>query len=231
MMIEECSLKNLSQIETVIGALAEHLPEDDVLALQSLAGELERAMDSYVIWRTPVEAAYAVLDDARHPTNASKYHQAILEQLTMLDALVSEMFEARRTAIRLKDVMRKLDEETNDIERELLEVDRDELMYKLYSLRRRMRDRVREIKMWQHFKDVLDDGTFDTYDRGADQLIALTKRECAMLPENMKSDDPGVRMAAQYRVRALLDTCQQMGVLDRVGEIASSAMKMLPEGR
>jgi len=205
------------------------LPEKDIEALQSLIPDLEKAVDTYIIWRTPVEAIYAVLDDVRHPTNASKYHQATLEQITMLDALVAESFEARRTVVKLRDVEERLATCPPGVDRELLEIDKDELLYKLHSLRIRMRDRIRELQLWQDIKDGLDDGSFNTSNRGVDELLSMTMRACMMLPDDLNSPDPERRAVAKRRVIKLIDICKQAGLYDRLGTVAANALKMLSE--
>jgi len=210
MMIEESSSRSLSQIAH---PLSEILPKKDLEILQSLIPDLEKAVSTYIIWRTPAEAICAVLDDSRHPTNASKYHQATLEQITMLDALVTESFEARRAIVRLKDVEERLAAYPSGVDKELLEIDRDELLYKLHALRLRMRDRIRELQMWQDIKNHLNDGTFNTDNRGIDELVAITKRACLEL----ESMGPEQRAVARRRVEKLIEMCKEEGVLDQVG--------------
>ena len=103
----------------------------------------------------------AVIDDGRYPTNASKYWQAVREQSVFFENLMSLSFDYRRNDIRIKKLERKLDNETDDLQKELLQVSLDEKIYAKASMEQTAKDRMREIKLWSQIKSEIDDGTFD----------------------------------------------------------------------
>ena len=48
--------------------------------MTKLVAECNDSIAKKQMWRTDTEARFSVLNDAKHPTNASKYWQAVKEQ-------------------------------------------------------------------------------------------------------------------------------------------------------
>ena len=108
----------------------------------------------------------SVLNDAKHPTNASKYQQSVREQGAMFDALLGLTFDLRRNKLarrkleqELKEAVAKGDEFLGTEEKQ---IDLDENLYGRANMEKTARDRVRELKLWSQIKSELDDGSFDT---------------------------------------------------------------------
>jgi hypothetical protein len=77
---------------------------------------------------------------------------------------------ARRNEVKLKRLKKKLEEETDELKRELLQIDIDEKTYSVANMQLVARDRMREIKLWSTLKKEFDDGSFDTQDVNRHQL-------------------------------------------------------------
>ena len=148
-----------SSSEPIQSTLEDMLSSEDMGAIRGLLSEMKETMDNRIIWRSPEEARFIVSDDSKFPTSISKYRQAELEQLVMFENLVFASFDYREAKIDLDEVTHELNTISfpGDMmfERERLVVKRDRLLYKLYSLRRQAKDRVREIIMWQDIKESI----------------------------------------------------------------------------
>lgn len=134
---------------------------EEVYALQNISNSLSDAWSKKQIYRTETEARFSVLNDASFPTQASKYWQSIREQMNMLDNLTVMSFDMRRNVIALKKAQREFDAATDDIARDEAQINIDECMWKVASAQQVAKDRVREIMMWENFKNELNDGSFD----------------------------------------------------------------------
>ena len=143
----------------------EMLTPDDAGAIVELREELGDNWRKKQIFRTETEMRISVLNDAKHPTNASKYWQSVREQGAMVDALMGLTFDLRRSKL----TRRKLEQEQkeaitkgDDFRAEELQIDLDENLFGRANMEKTARDRVRELKLWSQIKKELDDGSFDT---------------------------------------------------------------------
>ena len=141
-----------------------------ILAIQS---ELADAWSKRQVFRTETEMVVSVLNDAKHPTPASKYWQCVREQTVMLDNLAIVGFDYRRNEVALKRHYKKLEEATDELDREEIQIDIDECLFKKASMEQNANDRAREILLWSSLKEDLDDGTFNTKDVNAHQMESL----------------------------------------------------------
>ena len=143
----------------------EMLTPDDAGAIVELREELGDNWRKKQIFRTETEMRISVLNDAKHPTNASKYWQSVREQGAMFDALMGLTFDLRRSKLN----RRKLEQEQkeaiakgDDFLAEEKQIDLDENLFGRANMEKTARDRVRELKLWSQIKKELDDGSFDT---------------------------------------------------------------------
>jgi hypothetical protein len=143
----------------------EMLTPDDAGAIVELREELGDNWRKKQIFRTETEMRISVLNDAKHPTNASKYWQSVREQGAMFDALMGLTFDLRRSKL----TRRKLEQEQkeaitkgDDFRAEELQIDLDENLFGRANMEKTARDRVRELKLWSQIKKELNDGSFDT---------------------------------------------------------------------
>ena len=146
------------------------LDQEDVSKFKELTGELRDTWTKKQVFRTETEMRISVLQDAKYPTNASKYWQCVREQNVFLENLMSLSFDARRNEVKLKRLKQKLEKEEDPIKRELCQIDIDEKTYSVANMQLVARDRMREIKLWSTLKKEFNDGSFDTKDVNRHQL-------------------------------------------------------------
>jgi hypothetical protein len=152
------------------------LKEEDAQTLLTLRDELVDTWSKKQVFRTETEMRVGVLDDIRHPTNASKYWQAIREQSGMFENIIRSSFEIRRNKIKYEKLLRKLENATDDLQRASIEVDIDENLYDRASLEQTAKDRIRELQIWSKIKSELDDGSFDNQNVNTHQAESLHLR-------------------------------------------------------
>jgi hypothetical protein len=102
------------------------LPSEDVKAFKNMVGELRDTWTKKQIFRTETEARISVLQDMKYPTKAAKYWQCVREQNVFLENLMSLSFDYRRNDIKIKRLEKKIEEEKDDLKKELWKIDLDE---------------------------------------------------------------------------------------------------------
>jgi len=157
-------------IEKEAPSLNNLLDPNDVKEFKELTNELRDTWTKKQVFRTETEMRMSVLQDAKYPTNASKYWQCVREQNVFLENLMSLSFDARRNEVKLKRLKQKLEKETDELKKELLEIDIDEKTYSVANMQLVARDRMREIKLWSVLKKEFNDGSFDDKDVNTHQL-------------------------------------------------------------
>jgi len=149
------------------------LKEEHNKFLENLKKELEDTHAKAQIYRTETEMRYSVLQDGRHPTNASKYWQAVREQNVFYTNLRYESYSYRKMLVEIKKLERAMAQEEDDLEKELLQIELEEKLWSKHEQERNCTDRVREIEHWSRIKKELDDGTFDTKNVNTHQKESL----------------------------------------------------------
>jgi len=152
------------------------LKEEDAQTLLTLRDELVDTWSKKQLFRTETEMRVGVLDDIRHPTNASKYWQAVREQSGMFENIIRSSFEIRRNKIKYQKLLRKLENATDDLQRASIEVNIDENLYDRALLEQTAKDRIRELQTWSQIKSELDDGSFDNQNVNTHQAESLHLR-------------------------------------------------------
>jgi len=155
---------------------AEILKQEDFEFLSGIADELADTLKKRQLFRTETEMAVSVLDDVHFPTAASKYWQSVREQAVMFEALISTSFLYRRNEVEIKRINKKLEDCTDEFDREDLLISLDECLFKRSNMAIESKDRIRELKLWSQFKKELDNGTFDTKDVNTHQLVSYAQR-------------------------------------------------------
>ena len=159
-----------SLIEKEAPNLHNLLDPQDVNIFKEMTGELRDTWTKKQMFRTQTEMEFSVLNDAKYPTKAAKYWQCVREQNVFLENLMSLSFDYRRNEVKIKKLEKKLQDETDELKVELAQIDLDEKNYAKASMQLTARDRMREIKLWSHYKDKYDDGSFDTKNVDTHQL-------------------------------------------------------------
>tara|TARA_R110000822_G_scaffold297577_2_gene420188 strand:+ start:913 stop:1578 length:666 start_codon:yes stop_codon:yes gene_type:complete len=152
------------------------LKEEDAQTLLTLRDELVDTWSKKQLFRTETEMRVSVLDDIRHPTNASKYWQAVREQSGMFENIIRSSFEIRRNKIKYEKLFRKLENTTDDLQRASIEVNIDENLYDRALLEQTAKDRIRELQIWSQIKSELDDKSFDNQNVNTHQAESLHLR-------------------------------------------------------
>ena len=151
------------------------LDASDVDQFKELTGELRDTWTKKQIFRTETEMRFSVLNDYKYPTKAAKYWQCVREQNVYLEQLMQLSFEYRRNDARIKYLEKKLEKETDEYKKEILEIDLDEKIYGRATMQLTARDRMREIKLWSKIKKENNDGSFDTQNVNTHQMDSYHK--------------------------------------------------------
>lgn len=154
------------------------LDQSEFTCLEEMKEDINHNFWAGQLFRSKVEMEVSVLNDIKHPTNDSKYWQAIREQNVHFSELVSLSYEYRKRVqeirIRvadeniLKTELKILTEkgpaykwelEKRLAERELIKIDVDRMNWGLIQMTKTARDRLREITCWndilQKLKPIL----------------------------------------------------------------------------
>jgi hypothetical protein len=169
--------------------ILEVLKEEDAKAIIALKEELTDTWTKKQIFRTETEMRVSVLNDGKHPTQASKYWQSVREQNSMFEALMGLSFDLRRNQVarlKLERKMIKSIEKGDDLKQMEILIDLDENLYGRANMEQVAHDRVRELNTWSKIKNELADGSFDTVNVNTHQAqtfeLALTNRVNALGP-------------------------------------------------
>ena len=172
-MTEKRNIKELVDKES--DNLHNILDPNDVTDFKGMVDELRDTWTKKQIFRTETEMRFSVLNDMKYPTKAAKYWQCVREQNVYLENLMTLSFDYRRTEVKLKRLKQKLEEETDELKKELIQIDIDEKTYAKANMQLTAKDRMREIRLWSKLKKEVDDGTFDKQDVNQHQLESYHK--------------------------------------------------------
>lgn len=149
------------------------LTSEDAESLLKLKNELSDTWTKKQIFRTETEMRISVLNDAHHPTNASKYWQAVREQSSHFEQLMILSFSIRRNEIKRQKLYKKYESTTDSLKKAEIQVDLDENLFTKASLEQEAKDRIRELNLWSKLKNELDDGSFDIQNVNTHQAESL----------------------------------------------------------
>jgi len=191
----------------------EVLGEDDSQAIEKIQEELADNWRKKQIFRTETEMRVSVLNDAKHPTSASKYWQSVREMSAHFDGLVSTSFAIKRNAIekmRLERKLQKAIDKGDDLKEMELRVDLEENIYHAAQMKQTASDRVRELKSWSKIKSELNDGSFDDQNVNTHQAISLTRT----LENRAKALGPNSAPSEVMNAVGPLQTAQRLATED-----------------
>ena len=165
------------------------LKQEDAQSIVALKEELTDTWTKKQIFRTETEMRISVLNDGKHPTQASKYWQSVREQNAMFEALMGLSFDLRRQEIKrlkLEKKMLKAQNEGDELKQMEVQIDLDENLYGRANMEQVAQDRVRELNTWSKIKSELKDGSFDDKNVNSHQAesykLALTNRVNSLGP-------------------------------------------------
>ena len=132
--------------------LHEILDPAQVSKFKELTNELRDTWTKKQMFRTKTEMEFSVLNDAKYPTNAAKYWQCVREQNTHMENLMQLSFEARKNDIEIKQKLKELEEEKDELKKELIQVEIDQKTYSKASMQLVAAHRMREVTEWSILK-------------------------------------------------------------------------------
>jgi len=147
--------------EANVNYLSNVLDQKDFNNFVALKDELKDTWHKKQMFRTETEMRFSVLDDGRYPTNAAKYWQCVREQNVFFENLMALSFDYRKNEVEIKKLKRKIQEEQDDLERELHEIELEQKLYGRAGMELTAKDRMREIETWSRLKKEYNDGSFD----------------------------------------------------------------------
>ncbi len=165
------------------------LKQEDAQSIVALKEELTDTWTKKQIFRTETEMRISVLNDGKHPTQASKYWQSVREQNAMFEALMGLSFDLRKNDVKrlkLERKMQKAISDGDDLKQMEIQIDLDENLYGKANMEQTAHDRVRELNTWSKIKHELKDGSFDDKNVNSHQAesykLALTNRVNSLGP-------------------------------------------------
>jgi len=171
-------MKKELQITEDLKEIVSVLSDEDAQTILSLKDELVDNWHKKQIFRTETEMRDSVLNDAKHPTNASKYWQSVRAMSAHFDALMNLSFDLRKNTVdklrldkKIQDLLENEDENKFDIMEAQIDLDRN--LYDRSCMLQVSKDRVRELSLWSTIKRELDDSTFDAENVNTHQADSL----------------------------------------------------------
>jgi len=208
------------------------LNDEDAKTILSLKDELMDNWQKKQIFRTETEMRVSVLNDAKHPTNASKYWQAVREMSAHFDALMNLSFDLRKNTVdklrldkKIQDLL--VDEELNRFDIMEANIDLDRNIYDRNCMLQVSKDRVRELSLWSKIKSELDNQTFDTKDVNTHQAESLHKYFENRVKSLNESSAPGEIMNAMGPYLSFNRMKNEEGrLLNFLGEVPEDKKKL-----
>lgn len=152
------------------------LKSKDLEEILKIKEELIDNWNKKQIFRTETEMRVSVLNDGKHPTQASKYWQSVREMSSHFEAMINLSFELRKNNLQRLRLERKIQEayeNGDDLDVMEIQIDLDQNIYIKAGMEQIIHDRVREILTWSKIKSELDDGSFDTQNVNTHQFKTL----------------------------------------------------------
>jgi hypothetical protein len=208
-----------NQVANILPGLSV-LSQKDIDFLHEMTGELQETFVKTQIHRTRTEMEVSVLNDMRFPTPASKYWQAMREQNVMFTELVMLSYEYRKNLIKIKITERKINNETDKLKKELLEVECDKKIFIQKQQERVAKARIDEIRNWSEIKEreAKQMSFQELADVDNSQLIGYTKRWINQSIAMGNNGSPAERQNLLGQLRSGILTCIQKNILGKVLE-------------
>jgi len=182
------------------------LDPDQVKRFKEMTGELRDTWTKKQMFRTKTEMEFSVLNDAKYPTNAAKYWQCVREQNTHMENLMQLSFDARKNDIEIKQKQKELEEEKDELKKELAQIEIDQKTYSKASMQLVAAHRMREVTEWSNFKKMYNDGTFDSKNVDTHQLLSYKKT----MKNRKNTLTPGSSQPEVFNVLGQLQTIERV---------------------
>ena len=192
--------------ETESKYLTKILDEKDVKQFKTLIPELKDTWKKKQMFRTETEMRFSVLSDNRFGTKAAKYWQSVREQNTHFENLMRLSFDARKNAVEIKKLQKKIKNEKDPLERDLLNIEMEQKIYDQASMELVAKHRMREVASWAKLKKEFNDGSFDDQDVNTHQAESYTHR----LEQMRKTITPGTTQPEVFNLLGQLETLKRV---------------------
>jgi len=204
------------------------LTKEDFTDLQVLTSELKETFIKSQVFRTRTEMEVSILNSIKHPTPSSKYWQSVREQNVMFHELVMLSYEYRKNIIKIKKIKKLIEKETDDLEKELLQIEMEKKMFILKNQEKIAKDRIRELKAWSEIKEreAQSMSEEELIEVDNHQLISFTKRWIKQSIIMGVNGSPSERQNLIGQLRSGILSCIDKGILDRVLEDFSIEVKV-----
>ena len=225
-------MKQELQITEDLREIVNVLNEEDANTILSIRDELVDNWQKKQIFRTETEMRVSVLNDAKHPTNASKYWQSVREMSAHFDALMNLTFDLRKNTLdklrldkKIEDLSKDEQENQFDIMEAKIDIDRN--LYDRSCMLQVAKDRVRELSLWSKIKSELDNQTFDTKNVNTHQAESLHRYFENRVKSLNESSAPGEVMNAMGPYLSLNRMKNEEGkLLNFLGEVPEEKKKL-----
>jgi len=186
--------------------LSDILDIKDVKEFKSLIPELKDTWKKKQVFRTETEMRFSVLSDNKYPTRAAKYWQCVREQNTHFENLMHLSFDARKNDVEIEKLKVKIKDETNKLDKQLLQIELEEKVYSKASMELVAKHRMREVATWSKLKKEFHDGSFDDKDVNTHQAESYKIR----LEHQKATLTPGSSQPEVFNVLGQLDTLNRV---------------------
>ena len=216
---------------------SEILNELDLSRLNPLKQELVENFKKSQVFRTRTEMEVSVLNDLKFPSPASKYWQAVREQNVMFTELANLSYEYRKKLVEIKKLKRDIENETDELEKELKEIELEKENFALIQMEKVAQDRIREIEQWSEIKEreakkMTEEQLTDVDNH---QLVSYTQRWIRQAIAMGNNGSPAERQNLIGQLESGLKACKKNNLLDEVKsglslnevEILESNLKLL----
>jgi len=186
--------------------LSDILDIKDVKEFKSLIPELKDTWKKKQVFRTETEMRFSVLSDNKYPNRASKYWQCVREQNTHFENLMHLSFDARKNDVEIEKLKVKIKDETNKLDKQLLQIELEEKVYSKASMELVAKHRMREVATWSKLKKEFHNGSFDDKDVNTHQAESYKIR----LEHQKATLTPGSSQPEVFNVLGQLDTLNRV---------------------
>jgi len=204
--------------ETESKYLTNILDKQDVQQFRKLIPELKDTWMKKQMFRTETEMRFSVLSDNKYPTRAAKYWQSVREQNTHFENLMHLSFDARKNAVEIKKLEKKIEKEKDTLEKQLLKIELEQKVYNQASMELVAKHRMREVATWSKLKKEFHDGSFDDEDVNTHQADSYLLR----LQHQKATLTPGSSQPEVFNVLGQLDTLTRVR---KSGELLNGKQK------
>ena len=186
--------------------LSDILDVEDVKEFKSLIPELKDTWKKKQVFRTETEMRFSVLSDNKYPTRAAKYWQCVREQNTHFENLMHLSFDARKNDVEIEKLKVKIKDETNKLDKQLLQIELEEKIYSKASMELVAKHRMREVATWSKLKKEFHDGSFDDKNVNSHQAESYKIR----LEHQKATLTPGSSQPEVFNVLGQLNTLNRV---------------------